>query len=280
MGSALSTRLKETHEVRLASAELTSLPETEVQFAGAEVVVLVTRTREPVAKLPRASAEDVDVLVADTVARAARLVGVKHLVHFANGANDARLPLLERAGVPLSVLTNGGPDPVTLLAELVNGTPGTKREGATWSPAEPDATREPRFSTCSIQRYPRPKGFKALDLARAYFEWLPSDVPLVRTRERNGVFTITTAGVRSLVLRLVPGRSDDDVAWLELSDGALTGDGVQGRFEFRCLLDGVTAIAALVDFQPSLPFPVYRLSQAVMHERVMRRFGTYLESRA
>lgn len=280
LGTALATRLQAAHEVRVAKAELTSLPETEVQLAGAEVVVHVTRTRAPVARLPRAETRDVDALIADTVARAAKLVGAKHLVHFANAPSDERTSLLERSGVPLSVLHGGGADPVEALVELVNGAPGTKKELAAWVPAPSDSTRAPRFTTCSVQRYRRPKGMKALDLARAYFEWLPSDTPLVRTREREGVFTLFAAGVPSLVLRHVPGRSDDDIAWLEIADGALRGDASQGRFEFRNLLDGVTSMAVLIDFQPALPFPLYRFSQAIAHERSMRHFGGVLESRA
>ena len=278
LGSALAARLADAHEVRTVGADLTSLPETEVELAGAEVVVFLARTREPVARHLRAAPADLDLLMADTVARAAKLVAARHVIHFAC-SDDARTRLFERAGLPLSVLTGGGPDPVEHLVAMVNAAPGSHRQGAAWSKAA-EPRSEPRYATCSVQRWKRPPGMKALELVRAHFEWLAGDVPLLRVKERAGVFTLTLAGTRLLVLRHVPGRSDDDVAWLEISDGALRRDAPQGRFEFRCLLDGTTAMAALLGYEPSLPFALYRFTQAFMHERVMRRFGEHLSSLA
>ncbi len=279
LGQSLATRLQATHEVRLAKADLTTVHETEVAFAGAQTVVMLARTNGPVAKLSRAAPADLDLLLADSVARAAKLVGVKHLVHFACGDDDARVPLLERAGVPLSVLRGGGPDPVELLAAMVNSGPGAKSMTTPAWTGPARAAKEPTHLNCSVQRYVRPAGWSALDFARAYFTWLPSDVPTVKTVERAGAFTIDIAGVRALVLRHVPGRSSDDLAWLEVSNGALVrrGGGL-GRFEFRVLLDQVTVVASLVGYESALPFPLYRFTQAAMHERVMRHFGAWLET--
>jgi len=242
--------------------------------------VHVARANPPFSRLPRASAADLELLMADSVGRAAKLVGATKVVHFANSADDARTSLLERAGVPLSVLRGGGPDPAEHLAALVNG--AASMETAAWSPA--DKEREtPRFLTCSVQRWRRPQGMTALDVARAYFTWLPGAMPLVRTQEREGVFSIFNAGVRVLVLRHVPGRSDADSAWLEVADGALYGGSPRERsprLEFRCLLDGQAVMAALLDYQPALPFFVYRFTQALLHERTMRQFGAWLEAKA
>lgn len=278
LGTALAKRLEGRHEARLAKAELTSLPSTEIAFAGAQTIVHLSRVAQPVARLPRASPSDLDLLIADTVARATKLVGATQLIHFASGADDPRIALLEKSGVTLSIVRGGG---IEALEKAID-TPGSI-DGTAHTPAERDANKPPRFNTCSVQRYQRPSGWKALDLARAYFRWLPSDVPLVRTTELNGVFSIFTAGVRTLVLRLVPGRSSDDLAWFEIADGALRGakqPSDDARFEFRVLLDGTTALAAMIDFSPALPFFVYRFTQAVMHERVMRRFGDWLSTQS
>jgi hypothetical protein len=132
-----------------------------------------------------------------------------------------------------------------------------------------------------VQRYARPSGWAAFDVARAYFEWLPSDVPGVRTEARGDVFRIHGLGVEGLVLRHVPGRSEVDSAWLEVADGKLTVRSARpGRLEFRVLLDGVTVMAALIGYQPAIPWLLYRASQAPMHERVMRRFGAFLAAKA
>jgi hypothetical protein len=276
LGQSLAARLKDSHDVHFAAGDLTAPHVTEVAFAGAHTVVMLARANAPIAKLPKAEPADLDLLLADSVARAVKLAGVKRLVHFACGDDDVRVPLLERAGVPLAVLRGGGPDPVEHLATLVNG--GTSLQTAAWTgPAREE--KPPRFGTCSIQRYPRPANWSALELARAYFEWLPSDTKLAKTSEREGAFTISMAGVRSLVLRHVPGRSSDDLAWLEVADGAMARRSLSpGRFEFRMLLDGSTAMTSLIGYEPSLPFAVYRITQALLHERVMRRFATWLEA--
>ncbi|MEL6189364.1 MAG: nucleoside-diphosphate sugar epimerase, partial [Myxococcota bacterium] len=50
----------------------------------------------------------------------------------------------------------------------------------------------------------------------------------------------------------------------------------QGRFEFREVLDGQALIAAIHDFQPTLPWYVYNLSQALVHLLVMQGYGRHL----
>lgn len=295
LGQVLASKLAESHDVRCVRssdvpsgsgrvswlrADLSTTPEAEVALTGAKTVVLLAHAKNAPARLPRASPEDLNLLIADSVARAAKLVGATHLVHFASGERDARVPILERSGVPLTVLQGGGSDPASALATLVEQGPGAKPPSlGAWSGAnsEPSA---PRVPTCSVQRYLRPPGWSALDLARAYFTWLASDVPLVSTSEVAGVFHVRFAGVEALQVRLVAGRSDADCAWLTVAGGALDAAPTHSdaRFEFRVLLDGETAMAALVGFHPALPWTVYRFTQAVMHERTMRRFGDWLNT--
>lgn len=296
LGQQLARTLAPAHEVlgvgpgsalpapeeRLAwrTADLTAIPEAEVAFAGAQVVVMLAQARRPPARLTRAALGDLDALLADAVARAAQRCGVQHLVHFACGDDDGREALLRRGAVPVTVLRGGGPDPVARLAALVEAPPGGPDVVAPgWSGAP--AVEGPREGlwTCSVQRYARPAGWVALDVARAYFRWLPSAVPGVRTEASGHVFTVHAGGVRALVLRLVPGRSEADSAWLEVADGALVERAeVPGRLEFRVLLDGSACLAALVGYRPSLPWTTYRFTQAPAHERVMRQFGDWLST--
>ena len=289
IGQALAAKLSATHDVRCVRlagelpapsdklswfrADLLTQHGAEVAFTGAHTIVVLAQARRAPARLQRASLEDLDRLLADSIARAARLVEAKRLVVFACGDDDVRLPLLEKSGVPLSILRGGGPEPVELLAAMVND--GLSQTTPAWTGAAPGA-RVPVLATCSVQRFARPTGWTALDLARAYFKWLPSDVPLVKTTVSEGVFTISVAGVRALVLRLEPGRSNEDCAWLSVADGALTSRSApDARFEFRVLLDGA-AVTALIGYQPALPWPLYRFTQAIMHERNMRHFGAFL----
>jgi hypothetical protein len=238
---------------------------------------MLAQARRRPAQWTRAAFDDLDRLMADSVARAVRRCGVQRLVWFACGPDDARGLLLERSGVPVSVLRGGGPDPVAQLAELVDAPAGTVREAETWSGGAP-APLPRRLRVCSVQRYGRPAGWSAEALARAYFEWLPSASPATRVTEREGVFSVTVFGTPALVLRHLPGRSEPDSYLLEVAAGALVRQAkVRGLLEFRVLLDGVTAMAALTGLEPRLPWLLYRSTQALVHERVMRRFGEYLE---
>lgn len=274
LAQKLQTHLGSRHEVRLTTGvDLTARHEAEVALAGAEVVVMLAQARAPLAALKTAALNDVDQLMADSVARAAKLVGARHLVHFACGDDDRRVPLLEKSGLVVSTLRGGGPDPVTALAQLIDG--GAVPAPAPWSTSTPTRD-EPRWRTCSVQRYVMPKGWNATRLAEAYFAWLPGNAPFTRVSRVNGVFTLHLAGIRALVLRREPGRSDDDTAWFEIADGAFAERG-KGRLEFRVLLDG-SVLAGIIGYEPSLPFFLYRFTQSLIHERVMKRFGTWLET--
>lgn len=274
LAQKLSKQLADRHEVRLTSGfDLTARHEAEVALAGAEVVVMLAAARGPQAPLKTWAAVDLDRLLADSVARAAKLVGASKLIHFACGDDDVRVPLLEKSGVPLHVLRGGGPDPVDALAALVDG--GAVPAPAPWN-GNPPLRDEPRWPTCSVQRYQLPTGWDAPRLAKEHFAWLPNNAPMTKVAELNGVYTLTISGVRGLVLRLEPGRSDADTAWYEISEGAFTAKRA-GRFEFRRLLDG-SGVAALIGYEPSLPFAMYRFTQARLHERVMKRFGEWLET--
>ncbi|MGV3623521.1 MAG: hypothetical protein ACO1OB_22065 [Archangium sp.] len=274
LAQKLQTHLGSRHEVRLTTGvDLTARHEAEVAFAGAEVVVMLAQARAPLSPLKTAALGDIDRLMADSVARAAKLVGARQLIHFACGDEDARLPLLEKSGVKVSVLRGGGPDPVTALANLIDG--GAVPAPAQWSSSTPTRD-EPRWRTCSVQRCILPRDWTATKIAEQYFEWIPGNAPFTKVTRVNGVFTLHVLGIRALVLRREPGRSDDDSAWFEIADGAFAERG-KGRLEFRRLLDG-TALVGIIGYQPSLPFFIYRFTQSLLHERVMKRFGTWLEA--
>src|SRR6218665_3250359 len=131
------------HEARLTSGvDLTQRHETELALTGAEVVVVLASARGPQGRLKTASKHDVDALLADSLGRAAKLVGARRALLFACGDDDARVPVLEKCGVPLAVLRGGGPDPVAALAALVDG--GEVPAAAAWSGA-PSQRDEPRW---------------------------------------------------------------------------------------------------------------------------------------
>ena len=128
LGQALAAKLAPRHDVRCVRpsgdfpapteklswyrADLLTWHGAELALTGAHTVVVLAQARRAPARLQRSSLDDLDRLLADSIARAARLVDAKRLVLFACGEDDVRLALLEKSGVPLSILRGGGPDPV------------------------------------------------------------------------------------------------------------------------------------------------------------------------
>ena len=67
--------------------------------------------------------------------------------------------------------------------------------------------------------------------------------------------------------------------WLFYVTGGLlaaTGGPRRGRLEFREVLGSTWVMAAIHDFTPTLPWFIYKASQAVVHLVVMRSFGRHL----
>jgi len=133
----------------------------------------------------------------------------------------------------------------------------------------------------SVQRMTLPRGRDAGWAARAYLDWLPRFLrPLLRVdrdEQRHGVFL---RGAELLLLELTgsPERSTPDRALLYVTGGALArvAEPARGRLELRCVLGGDTLLAAIHDFEPRLPWPVYLLTQAQGHLLVMAGYRRYL----
>jgi uncharacterized protein YbjT (DUF2867 family) len=144
------------------------------------------------------------------------------------------------------------------------------------------AARAPRPASLvrSVQRLPRPPGWDAERVARAYEAWLPRFVrPLVRVEREGPHLRLAARGLARplLVLEHQAARSGADRALLEVRGGLLAGPAVGNpRLEFRLTPDGAHVLAAVQDFQPRLPWWLYRITQAQLHARVMGAFGRHL----
>jgi hypothetical protein len=259
-------------------ADLTSISQAELACANTRTLVVLARTPRASSWRIRGNTDDLDRLVADSLARAALRCGVDHLVLFACGGpgDDVREPLLRASGLPTSVLRGGGPDPVEHLEALVRRGPGGDVEGPVWS-TKPSKGRARRTGFTSVQRFPRPPGWSAEQLSQAYFRWLATSVPWVRVVSSADSETIFFLGLKVLVLRRLKGHAEPDSAVWEVTGGALAQPG--GRLEIRVLLDGVSATMHLWGFRPTLPGPLYSFTQAFVHDRLIRRFGEFVGKR-
>jgi uncharacterized protein YbjT (DUF2867 family) len=133
----------------------------------------------------------------------------------------------------------------------------------------------------SVQRIPLPAGRDAEWAAHEYMRWLPDGVwPGLRVQvdsDRTASFYAPVfAGKPLLVLRFAAERSASDRQLFYVVGGRLARPSKRGRLEFRVTPDGSHLLTAIHDFVPSLPWWLYRLTQAIVHAAVMRRFGAHL----
>ena len=135
----------------------------------------------------------------------------------------------------------------------------------------------------SVQRLPRPKDHSARAVGLRYPEWLSSwSSWFLRIEWEGSSFRFRLPGMKQplLVLREDPERSDEDRAIFRVAGGLLAASEPRAhpRLEFRLTPGGDHVLAALQDFEPRLPWWLYKVSQAPIHAFVMRAFGWSLRA--
>ena len=129
----------------------------------------------------------------------------------------------------------------------------------------------------SVQRLHLPKSKNARWVAECYMDWLPRFFHIIQVKKRESTVRFQFLGKSLLTLRYAPDRSDDHRSLFFIDGGLLVKRRKNARFEFRETRDGNFVIAAIHNFSPSLPWWVYRLTQALLHVWVMNRFASYLK---
>ncbi len=134
----------------------------------------------------------------------------------------------------------------------------------------------------SVQRIPLPKNKDAIWLAEKYTIWLPRYLrPLIRV-EVNSLrvirFFVFKLPLPLLEMTYSEERSSPDRTLFYITGGllAMHTPGMRGRLEFREVLNGECALAAIHDFTPRLPWFVYNYTQARLHLWVMQAFVGYM----
>ncbi|MFN8642098.1 MAG: NAD(P)H-binding protein [Candidatus Binatia bacterium] len=130
----------------------------------------------------------------------------------------------------------------------------------------------------SVQRLPirGPRDMRAV--AGDYVRWLDARFrPLVRAVGDPAGGWRAHLGGRSgpVLLDLVPDAEmwSADRAVFTIAGGLLADPCARGRFELRRVLDGEAVLCSVHGFAPRLPWPLYVLTQAPLHQRVMTAFG-------
>lgn len=132
----------------------------------------------------------------------------------------------------------------------------------------------------SVQRLPNPQGHSATWVARVYQFWLPKFFrTLITVKAVGNTATFNFFGQSLLTLQYIKDRSDDRRQLFYIINGRLVKRKDYGWLEFRNVLDGKYVITAIHEFVPALPWYIYVLTQARVHEWVMKSFGRFLETR-
>lgn len=274
-GARLAIRLGARFAVRAlgSGTNLLSLADTEVALAGAQVGVYLARATRTTFRLIQAKPADLELLMADSFARAAARCGLRRLIVWRCGDDDERLVVLRAAGVPLTVVESEAALEEALQDEPAHATPSCAL-------LAPEATVAP--GVCSVQRLPLPPDWTAVQATRAYFDWAAAHVPFVHASCTGDAWTLHAFGFPVLSLWLIKGRAAKQSAVLATGGGWLAGSVAgTGHFEFRIVQtqSGPALFTILMGFVSALPFLLYRLTQAPVHAWVMARFGRWLAAR-
>ncbi|MEO1256311.1 MAG: epimerase, partial [Bacteroidota bacterium] len=139
--------------------------------------------------------------------------------------------------------------------------------------------KEEKNTVRSVQRLLNPADKSVAWVAEAYPKWLPTLMKYVlKAKEEKGEISFRLFGIKLLRLMYMKDRSDDERKLFFIVGGFLAKRGDHGWLEFRSVLGNQYIIAAIHEFVPSLPWVIYRYTQAVVHLIVMRRFDRFLSA--
>ena len=139
--------------------------------------------------------------------------------------------------------------------------------------------RAQRNTVRSVQRLPLNPDKDAKWIKEQYMNWLQKFLsPFIAvTQEGNNIiFWLFKNRIRLLEMTFSQERSNPDRQLLYIIKGLLVSNKNKGRLEFRVILNRKYVIAAIHDFKPSLPWFIYRFTQAKAHVFVMKSFSKYL----
>ena len=137
----------------------------------------------------------------------------------------------------------------------------------------------------SIQRFNLPAGRDATWVAHEYPKWLERFAPwliIVDTADDRVTLRLRSIEKPLLILDLGQPQSgvvtETDRVIFYVAGGLLAGPAPAGqpRLEFRTTPDGESVLAALQDFEPSLPWWLYTVTQAPLHRAVMAAYQFWL----
>ncbi|MBF2756774.1 NAD(P)H-binding protein [Staphylococcus sp. GDY8P57P] len=137
----------------------------------------------------------------------------------------------------------------------------------------------------AISRFSIPANYSMEDVAKTYATFINNiTLHLINGTINENKFDITLPFTNQFILKMERDMEDssEDMIVYKIVGGnlALSNNGGNARFEFRRILDTNEAIVALQEYEPTLPWVVYKYTQANIHKTVMELFVNHMNKRA
>lgn len=130
----------------------------------------------------------------------------------------------------------------------------------------------------SIQRLPELKELTSFVIAKEYMTWLPQFFKfIIRVNVSSEKAKFKFLWFTLLELSHITERSNDDRDLFFITGGILCKRRDHGWLEFRQVNQKKWTLTAIHEFVPTLPWWIYRFTQAPIHAWVMKKFGQYLK---
>lgn len=142
--------------------------------------------------------------------------------------------------------------------------------------------RAQRKTVRSVQRLPLPVGKNAEWIMDQYLRWLPKYLaPLIKVTLSGDIVRLSFFMDKPVLLELSLDheRSHSERQLLYINKGLLVAKNNRGRLDFRVVLNRKFVLAAIHDYTPSLPWFIYKYTQAAVHLLVMKAFARYLNKK-
>jgi len=133
----------------------------------------------------------------------------------------------------------------------------------------------------SIQRLAIGPGRDAKWAADLYLEWLPTAMKGLNpiAIDLDGDSVLFRVGTKGPVLLSFIREHQTDFETFRVTGGWLAKPNQNGRLEFRTALESNILLTGVYDFEPRLPWWIYRFTQALFHLWIMHRFLYFLNTK-
>ncbi len=129
-----------------------------------------------------------------------------------------------------------------------------------------------------IARFRTKNMITAQSLGDHYFSWLERTLFFLNIHKKDKKnFSLVFCGIKILQLKKNQERTTRDRSVYYITGGVLAAKKTfNGRIEFRYIEQNQVFLISLIDFKPSLPWFIYKYTQAVIHKLIMNKFKKYL----